>query len=228
MSLRARLVTLLLAVGAGLALVAFVLFHFLLPLPPTLRFTAERIPATGGKAVNLTIQIDPENDASSTPGWPSYFVRDVADAKWVRSTIWQLPAHTRINVTAYSYDGCTPLRNQFWGHVTGTSGGTAYVNGKAQSLSNSYSQCSVAHTFTVPQLGIDVPIPAETATNLCSQAPCSPSAPHQVLRFSFTTPGPGDYHWQCFIPCGLGFVDGNGGPMSTLGFMSGFLKVVSA
>ena len=31
------------------------------------------------------------------------------------------------------------------------------------------------------------------------------------------TPGPGQYPWQCFLPCGLGFLYGNGGPMQTVG-----------
>jgi hypothetical protein len=32
---------------------------------------------------------------------------------------------------------------------------------------------------------------------------------------------------QCRVPCGGGFVDGNGGPMSTVGFMAGELEVVA-
>jgi hypothetical protein len=37
----------------------------------------------------------------------------------------------------------------------------------------------------------------------------------------------GSYRWQCFVPCGGGFLDGNGGPMQTLGFMTGMIQVVS-
>ena len=47
------------------------------------------------------------------------------------------------------------------------------------------------------------------------------------MKFSFMTPGPGQYPWQCFVPCGLGFLYGNGGPMQTVGYMDGFLKVVA-
>ena len=36
-----------------------------------------------------------------------------------------------------------------------------------------------------------------------------------------------NYHCQCFIPCGGGHYAGNGGPMQTLGYMGGFLKVVA-
>jgi hypothetical protein len=48
-----------------------------------------------------------------------------------------------------------------------------------------------------------------------------------VIKASFMTPGPGSYPWQCFVPCGLGWLYGNGGPMSTVGYMGGFLDVVS-
>jgi hypothetical protein len=226
LSLKARVGTLLGAIVAVLALIVFVVAHFLLPVPATVSFTADHIQ---GHAVNMTIQADPVNDASSTPDWASYFVRDPHNGKWIRSTIWQLPAHTRINVTAYQYDSCGPLRNQYFGHVRGTVGSAIYVNGHSESLADSYRQCSVAHSFTVPQLGINVPLAGVpgSAKNPCAQAPCQLSDSHEVIKFSFVTPGPGEYRWQCFVPCGLASLDGNGHPMGTLGFMSGFLKVVT-
>ena len=46
-----------------------------------------------------------------------------------------------------------------------------------------------------------------------------------MIKFSFMSPGPGTYSWQCFVPCGLGWLFGNGGPMQTLGYMGGFMKV---
>jgi hypothetical protein len=48
-----------------------------------------------------------------------------------------------------------------------------------------------------------------------------------VITFSFVTPGPGQYPWQCFVPCGLGYLYGNGGPMQSVAYMDGFLKVVA-
>jgi hypothetical protein len=48
------------------------------------------------------------------------------------------------------------------------------------------------------------------------------------MTFSFMTPAaPGAYFWQCRVPCGGGFVDGFGGPMQTLGYMTGNMQVVS-
>jgi hypothetical protein len=37
----------------------------------------------------------------------------------------------------------------------------------------------------------------------------------------------GTYRWQCFVPCGLDFLNGNGGPMQTFGYMMGHMQVVS-
>ena len=39
-------------------------------------------------------------------------------------------------------------------------------------------------------------------------------------------PGKGLYRWQCFVPCAAGFIQGFGGPMQTVGYMDGFIKVV--
>ena len=86
----------------------------------------------------------------------------------------------------------------------------------------------VGHTFSIPSLGINVPLYGNNGNaNLCAAAPCTPKSPYNVVRFSFTSPGPGNYRWQCFVPCGLGWLFGNGGPMSTLGYMGGFMKVAA-
>lgn len=228
MSLRTRVASVLTSAVVAVAFVVFVVAHFLLTQPPTVSFTADHIT---GQPVHMTIQVDGINDVSSTPDWVSYFVQNPHGKNWIHSTVWQLPAHTRINVTAYEFDTCDPLRNNFWGHVTGTVGGVMYTNGHAESVVNPDKTCSVAHTFTVPQLGINIPFDGVTYTakNQCGpgQAPCSLSLAHQVITFSFVTPGPGEFRWQCFIPCGLATVDGNGHGMGTEGFMSGFLDVVA-
>ena len=235
MSLPARITVLAVAFAAVVAGAFFVVVHYLLGLtPPTVDFTAGH---ASGQPVNMTIQVDPVNDASATPDWVSYFVKSPQTGKWVHSTIWQLPAHTRINVTAYQYDTCDPLRNQLWGHVTGTVGGVMSVsgetdglNGEAISLVNSDTTCGVAHTFTVPGLGLNVPFAGVTYTataHACSHAPCQLPDYHTVTRFSYYTGGAGVYRWQCFIPCGLVSVQGNGHAMGTLGFMAGFLKVTA-
>jgi hypothetical protein len=47
------------------------------------------------------------------------------------------------------------------------------------------------------------------------------------MQFSFKVPNtPGQtYFWQCRVPCGGGFVTGFGGPMQTIGFMTGNMEV---
>ena len=233
MSLSARIAALAVAFVAVVAGAMFVVIHYMLgATPPTVDFTAGH---ASGQPVDMTIQVDPVNDASATPDWVSYFVKNPQTGQWVHSTIWQLPANTRVNVTAYEFDTCDPLRNQLWAHVTGTVGGVMYVSGEAGgvngkvSLVNSDTTCGVAHTLTVPALGLNVPFAGVlyTASNQCTHAPCVMSDTHTVTRFSFVTPGPGDYRWQCFIPCGLATDDGNGHAMSTLGFMAGFLQVAA-
>jgi hypothetical protein len=104
-----------------------------------------------------------------------------------------------------------------------------YVNGKPVSQLNSWSGCNVQHTFDIAALGLNVPIASPTTlnenNNLCGTSPCS-SGPHRVVTFSFMTPkAGGTFRWQCIVPCGLGYVDGNGGPMATLGYMSGQMEV---
>ena len=113
--------------------------------------------------------------------------------------------------------------------VTGTIGGVEYVNGKPTSNLDSWAGCNVQHTFTMAGLGINVPIASPTTvnenSNLCGNSPCT-SGPHQVVTFSFMTPAKGGtFRWQCIVPCGLGYVDGNGGPMATPGYMSGQMEV---
>jgi hypothetical protein len=131
-------------------------------------------------------------------------------------------------MTIYGYDGCTPLRNPYFGHVTGTIGGTADVNGKPLSNINSWSGCDVGHTFSIPGINLNVPMASPSLTaNLCATSPCT-AGPRESMTFSFDSPRTtGEYFWQCRVPCGGGFVDGFGGPMQTIGFMTGNMEVVS-
>jgi hypothetical protein len=226
MSLRARVTTLLLATAAVIALGIFVVVHFLLGGPQVVNYAAGIIPDTG-RTVQVMMQEDPQTGATSTPDWVSYFIKDPATGAWVHTTLLQLPAGSKIDMTILGYDGCTPLRNPVWGQVTGTTGNVAYVNGKPVTSINSWSGCNVAHTFSIPQLGLNVPLASPPLTaNLCGTSPCT-SGPHTVVRFSFMTPRTGGtFFWQCRVPCGGGYLDGFGGPMQTLGFMTGSITVV--
>jgi len=226
-SLRARVTTLLIAFVLVVGGAVFAVIEWITPQPQVEDYT----PYASGGQVNVTLQTAAQTTVTDKPQWVTYFVMDPATHQWVHTTYFKVPPATRVNVTIDGYDGCTPLRNPVWGRVTGTIGGVEYVNGKPVSQLNSWSGCNIQHTFAIPELGINVPIASPTTLkqnkNLCSTSPCSPSSgPRQVVTFSFVTPAQGGtYRWQCFIPCGLAYLDGNGGPMATLGYMSGQMEV---
>jgi hypothetical protein len=205
------------------ATAAVILIVALLGTPPTVDYTS----SSPGAPVAVTMQSVGTYGSGSHPTWVSYLVQS-PQGQWVHTTVFQVPENTRINVTIYQYDSGSPLRNQQLGQVTGTYGNAALLNGKSFKVINSNAGNGVGHTFSVPTLGINVPLYGNPSNaNLCAAAPCTTKNPHNIVRFSFTSPGPGNYRWQCFIPCGLGFLYGNGGPMSTLGYMGGFMKVVA-
>jgi hypothetical protein len=203
-------------------LIGFYIVGFLMSGPKALQ-----VPVTPGptKSADLTIQtvaaVGPS--LAPNPDWVSYLVRD-SSGKWRRTTIWSVPAHTLVHVTVYQFDGNSGLRNPFLARVRGTLGNSMQVNGKALNVIN---PDDASHTFAIPQLGLIVPLKgvADNAKNQCEFAPCAMSNAHNTITFTFMTPGPGRYRWQCFVPCAAGFLAGFGGPMQTLGYMDGFLNV---
>ena len=215
-------VTVTVVVFAVLAAGAVILVINLLGSPPTVEYTAD----SSGQ-VNVRMQTVGNYGSGSHASWVSYLVQS-PDGQWVHTTLFQLPQHVRVNVTIYQYDSGSPLRNQQLGRVTGTYGNVATLNGKAYRVLNANVGNGAAHTFSMPSIGLNVPLYGNNENaNLCGAAPCTTSSPHNIIRFSFTSPGPGRYRWQCFVPCGGGYLYGNGGPMSTLGYMGGFMQVVA-
>jgi hypothetical protein len=234
-SLPVRIATLLAAFVVVVAGAVFIVLHYLTGSPPVVDYTSM---ASGGQ-LNLVLQEDPQNNSSSKPDWVSYYVQNPKTHQWVHTTLFKVPANTRINVTIKGYDGCTPPRNNYWSQVQGTIGGTVNVQQYKDtnkplgppatvSLINGWAHCAVGHTFAIPSLNLFVPVASPGASaELCSSSPCT-SGPYSLEKFSFRTPDHGGiFRWQCFVPCGGGFLDGNGGPMSTLGYMTGDMEVVS-
>lgn len=214
------------AIGAFVILALGVMFAVfaLAKEPPTVNYAAGH---QAGQPVDVTLQTVGAYGSAPHPTWVSYMTR-TPQGQWVHTTLWQVPAHTRINVTIYNYDSGSPLRNQQIGLVTGTLNGSMTLNGKTVHLINSNAGNGVGHTFSIPTLGINVPLYGNNGNaNLCAAAPCTTKSPNNVIKFSFMSPGPGQYPWQCFVPCALGYLYGNGGPMQTIGYMDGFMKVVS-
>jgi hypothetical protein len=204
--------------------VVFVSMAFLRTEPPTINFAA----GGPGKPVDLTVQTVGAIGFGPHPTWVSYLTK-TPSGQWVHTTLWDLPAGTKINMTILEYDSGSPLRNPQIGQVYGVAGNAEDINGKPVSLIDATQGNGVAHTFSVPTLGINVPLYGVNgdAKNFCNSAPCTMSEAHNTITFSFVTPKKtGQYPWQCFVPCGLGYFDGNGGPMQTISYMDGFLKVV--
>jgi hypothetical protein len=206
------------ALAVLIVLVVLYVGDFLTSAPPTLAAVVQN------GSTSLTLQSVASYGHSPAPDWVSYLGQD-ASGHWKHTTIYKLPAHTLVTVTIYQFDTATGLRNPFLAQIRGTQGGVATINGKTVSVIN---PDDASHTFTVPDLGISVPLPGvdSNAKNQCSAAPCTLDQAHTTTSFTFMTPGKGTYRWQCFVPCALKTYFGNGGPMQTIGWMSGELVVV--
>jgi hypothetical protein len=240
-SVPARVVTLLVAFALVAVGAVFVVAHYVVSDPPTVDYSSA---ATGG-VVNVVLQEDPQNDTTTQPDWVSYYVmKPGADpfkqSSWVHTTLFTVPANTRVNLTIYGYDGCTPPRNNFWSEVQGTIGGVmTFQQFKDANQAkgpvhltptlNGWSHCAVGHTFAIPSLHLFVPVGSPDASaELCGDSPCV-TGPYTLEKFSFMTPNhAGVYRWQCLVPCGGGKLDGFGAPMQTLGYMMGQMTVVGS
>ena len=228
MSMRGRLTTVIVLFLVAVALAVLSVATFLKPGTPggVTDFTKSQ---AAGQPVHILAQTVGSIGFGPHPTWVTYMVMNPTTHKWVQDTTWKLPAHTKIDMTIEQFDSGSPLRNQEWGQIQGTVGHSMQLNGKTVSVYNSFTGTGVGHTFTVPTLGVSVPLVGVNGSDtLCGQAPCSTKMPHNEISFSFETQGAGSYPWQCFVPCGLGFLYGNGGPMSTQNYMGGFLEVVNS
>ncbi len=157
------------------------------------------------------------------PDWVSYLVQN-EQGKWVRRTVWKLPANATVHVTIYNFDGASGLRNPYLARAEGVDGNRISIDGKT---TGAIDPNDASHTFAVPayQLIVALPGVGDNAKNQCGYAPCSLSMAHRTIKFTFHTGAPGHYRWQCFVPCAAGWIDGFGGPMQTIGYMDGFLDV---
>jgi hypothetical protein len=153
-------------------------------------------------SVRLIGKIDADMGAPGTftgkAGWPAMAPAEI-----------RVRAGATVVITISEYDDMVTSLPDLSPFVD-VMGGTETVNGKrVTSVSNS----QIAHTFTVPALGINVPLPK-----------ASEDGPTTV-RFTFHAPAtPGVYEWLCVTPCG-GDPDGVGGAMQGDGWMRGHLIV---
>ncbi len=124
-----------------------------------------------------------------------------------------VPAHSLVTITIRNYDlGDTPLPNGSpFTSVQGTFGGVASANGRVYTT---LAAEKIAHTFTLPQLGINVPVPGDAVAG----------KPYVEVSFTIRTGAAGSYYFRCMDPCGIGSI-GWEGPMVTPGYMLGTLTV---
>jgi hypothetical protein len=151
------------------------------------------------------------------PNWVGYFP----------TTYFKVPPNATVRVTIDQQDSPSGLRNEYLGLVRGTVGNsmTVYTSDPAASggatgkTMQAIDPTTAAHTFSVPDLGVSVPLLGVDTSN--------PKNTDNFVVFSFKVPSSGIFHWQCFVPCGAGTLYGNGGPMQTLGYMDGQIEVQS-
>ncbi|MDA8209212.1 MAG: hypothetical protein M0Z92_09470 [Actinomycetota bacterium] len=142
------------------------------------------------------------------PGWPRFTPAG-----------FTAPAGATIVLTIVNYDdGAAPLPPASpWGQVWGpdatfgeVTGGTELVNGtKVNEISNQL----VSHTFEIPALLVNIPIPAASSSS------------HPVtVTYTFKVNKSGTFLWICAAPCGSGSA-GMGGAMNTNGWMRGYVHI---
>ena len=132
----------------------------------------------------------------------------------ITNSNWTVKKGETVTVRIINHDdGTAPLTGNYMKYVKvmGTTSGKELVSGKAV---KSVSDINIAHTFTVPGLGFNMPIPA------------APTGKTNVIVATFVAKKTGTFLWRCFAPCGSGS-DGMAGAMSTMTWMEGHIKVVA-
>jgi plastocyanin len=162
----------------------------------------------------LTLVIATDSIFNSTAAdQPAYFI--VGPSGLESSAQITLPVNRPIRLVIINYDdGNASLLQPNGNFVTGTSGNTIFVASndninstqgpsgivvKGGEKVSSVPAETVSHTFTVPTLGINVPVPVSST----------------VVAY-FTISNAGTYNWFCMTPCG-------DAAMATPGWMTGSL-----
>lgn len=155
----------------------------------TIHLSIQQVVNVGPHADWLGYQLQPPPALIKDPtaGSPPKYSKGAA--------IFDVPANALITVDIHNYDSQTQTRNPFFTQVQGTVGDVAYYDNKPFSVMN-YNITS--HTFTIPNLGVSVPIAGLNANNV------GPNGRNFIdMRFQFRTGGKGTLRWQCIVPCGV-------------------------
>lgn len=171
----------------------------------------------------LTLVITTNNVFNSTVGdQPAFFVLG-SNGSLESSANVSIPANRLIELVIICYDnGTAPLTSPQYAMVAGTqnntvsmvtndnvnsSQGVSGIEVRGGQTISSLNSSDVAHTFTIPQLGINVPI-----------------APSSTVTAFFTINKTGTFTWFCEAECGSG-AEGLQGSMVTPGWMTGNVVV---
>ena len=170
----------------------------------------------------LTLIITTENTFNSTLGTqPAFFVLGPSGLE--SSANITLPAHSVIELVIQNYDeGNASISAPQYTNVMGTISGSEmiYNNSAINSTQgasgiilrgdqkvSSVPLSEISHTFTVPALGLNLPMPSES----------------EVVAY-FTTGAAGTFTWLCESACGSG-PNGTAGAMETAGWMTGAITI---
>jgi hypothetical protein len=165
--------------------------------------------ATTAAPVAKTVNIDmigkidadkgPTGTFTSKEHWPAMAPSDVTFA-----------AGDTVVLTIKEYDDA-PTALPAGSPYNAVAGGTMTLDGAA---TTTVSNENIAHTFSIPELGINVPL---------SKAPDGGFST-TVFTFTVAKDKAGSYTWRCFTPCG-GDPKGMGGSMATKDWMQGNVVV---
>ena len=155
------------------------------------------------KTVNIEMigKIDadkgPVGTFTSKEHWPAMAPSDLTFAKG-----------DNVVLTIKEYDNA-PTALPAGSPYNAVAGGTMTLDGAA---ATTVSNTNIAHTFSIPELGINVPLAK------------APEGGVSTTVFTFKVDKAGTFTWRCFTPCG-GTPKGMGGSMATKGWMQGNLIV---
>ncbi len=126
-----------------------------------------------------------------------------------------VPANTTVHCEIRCFDdgpasipsGYEKVKGTTDGNITLISGLTGDISTAKTQTVQSVDPKNVAHTFTVAETGLNIPIP-----------------PLTTVRFDFQSGAAGKHSWQCMAACGSG-ASGWEGAMAEDGYMKGTLTV---
>lgn len=220
----AALVVLLIVASLGVGYAgAVVLGTGIVTTTTTQTKTVTQAPAqNSSEPFSIALVITTGNTFNATVGQqPAYYVLGPGGLQ--SSAKISLPAHRLIKLVIFNYDnGNASLVKPSYANVQGTTNGTiAIANNATVNSTESSSGISIigvqtvssvpasqiSHTFTIPSLGINVPVPVSS-----------------TVVATFTLNQTGTFLWFCETECGSG-PDGLAGAMATPGWMSGAVIV---